>query len=135
MTSLKLFGILTLRVDWWHIIAGASLGFIMPIAPLIYVTTGLIMADMITGVIAARRKDETIKSKPMFRTIEKMLVIYTIILVSEGVSLVFFKGTFSLTFVVTFIIAISEYKSIIENAEIILGLPIWSFIKDKFKIQ
>lgn len=135
MTSLKLFGILTLRVDWWHLLAGASLGFILPIAPLIYITTGLVMADMITGVIAARRKDESIKSKSMFRTIEKMLVIYTIILVSEGVSLVFFKGTFSLTFVVTFIIAVSEYRSIIENAEVILGISLWKYLKEKFKIQ
>ncbi|QDP50393.1 MAG: hypothetical protein Unbinned5350contig1001_8 [Prokaryotic dsDNA virus sp.] len=60
-----------------------------------------------------------------------MIVYFIAILLSQGLMKVFEIPILNLTYTVSLIIAIAEFKSVIENVETIADLKIWSFIKEK----
>lgn len=109
------------------------LGFIIPIAPFLGFTIALVVADLYTGVKAARKKGEKIHSKGLRRTIEKIGVYIVVILLSEGMMKVFSIPIINVTYTASFIIAIAEFKSVIENVEVVTEVNIWTKLQEKTK--
>ena len=74
-----------------------------------------------TGIIAARKEQQKINSKGLYRTMEKIVVYFCGILIFEGA-----RNTFSLPFNITymaaFLIATVELYSIAENIKRITGV-------------
>jgi len=129
--------VLNASVDIYNIYSamiGSVLAFLMELRPFLILLFFLIIVDLITGMYASAHKKEKISSRGIYRTIEKILVQSSVVLATEGIKLVLLHG-FPLTFIVVFIIAVAEFKSIIENAETILHIEIWTFIKDKLKLK
>ena len=104
--------------------------FILPVAPFLSFTSALVLCDLYTGTRAARKRAEKIHSKGLKRTVEKLIVYFIAILLSEGMIRTF-ELPFNITYVVAFAIALTEFKSNIENIEEISGVNIWTVIRDR----
>ena len=126
-----------LNIDTYNIysaIIGSVLGFLVVLRPFLILLFFLIIVDLITGLFAAKHKNEKISSRGLYRTVEKILVQSSVVLVSEGMRIVLIPD-FPITFIAVFIIAVAEFKSIIENTEVILKIEIWAYLKDRFNIK
>ena len=109
-----------------------SLAGVAALAPIhaVMITVGvLIFADLFTGIWAATRRNETISSAVMRRTISK-LILYQIAIVS-GWLLEFYilESVIPITKLVASIIGMVEFKSILENVTSITGVKFKDLIK------
>lgn len=90
-------------------------------APIIQIILGvffLIGVDLITGVIAAKRNCQKITSSKLSRTISKILVYVSTIIIVHIVQIsLLFDGSVPLENLVSSYIALTELKSILENLD------------------
>ena len=95
--------------------------FFIPIKGFLIFTIFVVFADMATGILAAKKEQQKINSKGLYRTMEKIVVYFCAILIFEGA-----RNTFSLPFNITymtaFLIAAVELTSISENIKRITGV-------------
>lgn len=130
------FKTINLSIDVWHYwsaLVGVVTAFLFNVQPFLTLLIFLVLADFITGIIAAPHRGQKVRSRGMWRTVEKITVQSIAILSAEGIRVTLFPSI-NLTYVVVFVIAVAEFKSMIENVEDILGIRIWNFIKEKIKL-
>lgn len=113
-------------------LAGWAASFIVPAGPFMGIVLFLVFCDFITGIRAAKFRNEKITSKGFRRTVEKMLLYFVAILASEGMRQVFQPGI-PVTYMTALAISVTEFKSNIENIETVTGVKIWTTIKEVFK--
>lgn len=111
--------------------------FFVPIAPFIWLTVGLVLADFITGIIASKypkNKDKKvcIESSKIMRSVYKFAMYGIAIIVWHSISQVFLP-TVELAYFATFFIAYTELKSLDENYKIIIGESLLDKMKEKIK--
>lgn len=106
------------------------IAFFMPITGFIAFAIFSVMMDTATGIIAARKNNIPITSKGIWRTIEKIFVSCGAIMLVHAFQVTFIPYV-NLTFGVAMIIAAAEVKSNLENAEKILKVNIWKYVKSK----
>lgn len=112
-----------------------GLAFIAPIQGLLILTWCLLIADMVTGVWAAKKRGEAITSSKMSMTITKIVLYSMALLVTKGAEDVFsILGVVKLTHVAGAVIVAVELKSMYENIYQITGIKIWSYVLSQFKI-
>jgi len=107
----------------------ALFSFFAPIFYAFMLVTILVVADTITGVMRAGRKDvEKISSKKMFAIVPKLIFYFLLVIVAHGITLV----EPQLPFVKFALIGISfiEIKSIDENFRGLFG---FSFLDKTFQ--
>ena len=109
---------------------GAALAFVVPLIPFLLMIFALVALDFFTGVRAAKARKEAITSGGMKRTIEKTSLYFAAILLSEGMVQVFFPSL-PVTYIVATYIALTEFKSNIENIGTATGTDIWKSILSK----
>ena len=111
---------------------GFIFSFIFPIKHFLLFTVAVVLADTITGIKAARKEGQTITSKGLYRTTEKIVVYFVSIMIFEGA-----KNTFSIpipiTYMVASIIAGTELFSIAENVKRITGVNLGTVIIKFFR--
>ena len=111
---------------------GFIFSFIFPFKHFLLYTVAVVIADNITGIKAARKEGERIKSKGLYRTTEKIVVYFVSIMIFEGA-----KNTFSIpipiTYMVASMIAGTELFSIAENVKRITGVNLGTIIIRFFK--
>lgn len=95
------------------------LAFLAPISSIIFGMIFLVVCDLITGVIAAIKKKESITSSKLSRTISKVLVYFVTIVICHVINehLLFGAEIVPLVSLVTSYIALTELKSILENLD------------------
>ena len=113
-----------LHLGWekitYAICCGWIFSFFIPIKGFLIFTIFVVFADMGTGILAAKKEQQKINSKGLYRTIEKIVVYFCAILIFEGA-----RNTFSLpniTYMAAFLIATVELYSISENIKRITGV-------------
>jgi hypothetical protein len=109
-------------------LAGAAswgIAFVTPIAPFLAFTILLVFCDLYTGVRKAVFLKEEIHSKGLRRTITKVSLYMIAILLSEGLKQVF-TIPMDITYAISGIIAITEFKSNLENISVYTGVDIWA---------
>lgn len=109
---------------------GLVFGFLLPLLPFLGMVCALVATDFFTGVRAAKKRGEKITSGGMKRTVEKTVLYFAAIILSEGMVQVFFPGV-PLTYVVSTYIALTEFKSNIENISSATGVDLWKRIIEK----
>lgn len=114
------FGYVLALVAWF-------INELIPVRSFLLLTLLLVFFDMIAGMIAANQRGEQITSKAMRRTITKSISYFLVILGAQGFVKVF-GVTDYLVFAMSFLIAITEFKSIVENVESITGASLWGKI-------
>lgn len=114
------------------ICCGIVASFFIPIKGFLLFTVFVVFADTVTGIMAARKRGETITSKGLYRTSQKVVVYFVGIMIFEGA-----KNTFSLplniTYMVAFTIATTELYSIAENIKSMTGVNIGTLILRFFR--
>jgi phage-related holin len=106
------------------------LAFVLPSAAFLIFTTVLVFADLLTGTMAAKHRGEIIHSRGLRRSIVKIVLYFTAILLSEGFETVFVLGI-DISYMVAGLIAVTEFKSNLENIGQVTGIDIWSKIAEK----
>jgi phage-related holin len=66
---------------------GFIFSFFFPIKHFLLFTIGVVIADTITGIKAAKKEGKAITSKGLYRTTEKIVVYFTSILIFHGAQL------------------------------------------------
>lgn len=103
-------------------------GFLISIQHFIYLTLTLVVIDLITGVIAAWKRQDKIISRRMQRTIEKFVLYFLAIISAHAVKVVLMESA-PVTYVVVSSIVLVEFKSIIENVESVTDVDVWAKLK------
>lgn len=113
-----------LHLGWekitYAICCGWIFSFFIPIKGFLIFTIFVVFADMATGILAAKKEQQKINSKGLYRTMEKIVVYFCGILIFEGA-----RNTFSLpniTYMAAILIATVELYSISENIKRITGV-------------
>ncbi len=114
----------------WDTILSALIGFFIPIFNLLLATGILILADMITGIYAAKKRGEKIESKKMGRSITKCIFYYLAIILGHIMEVVFVQDL-PIAKITAGIISTVEFKSNMENIAAITGIDLWKLLKEK----
>jgi len=120
------------------LIGGAVASFLAPVAPFLVMAFVLIVCDLYTGTRAAKKNKETITDPGLGRSIEKMILYFIAIFLSEAFQRVFLESTgfgmvenFPIVYIVSITISIRELKSNFENIEAVTGTDLLTNIKEK----
>jgi uncharacterized membrane protein YjgN (DUF898 family) len=116
-------------LGWLKTVALAALAVLAPIHPLLIVVGILIFADVILGIMAARKRKEEITSAGMRRTVTKMLVYQLAIITGFLLETYLLDGVIPVAKLVAGTIGIVEFKSIIENTTAITDVDFKKLMK------
>jgi hypothetical protein len=92
-----------------------------PIQAVIISVGVLVLADMVTGIWAAYKRGETIKSAGLRRTVSKLLIYQIAIITGFVVEQYLVGGLIPIVKILGGVIGLVELKSILENANTING--------------
>jgi len=104
------------------------MSFMAPVWAFVFMAFVLVVVDFITGIRAAKKRGEKIRSRGLYRSIEKFALYFIAIAVSEHMSVTFFPSV-PVTEVVSFGICITEFFSFAENVETVTGVNIVRRVK------
>lgn len=116
-------------------LALSALAVLAPIKAVLITTGVLIMADFVMGLLAAWKNDEKITSAEMRRTVSKMFIFQMVVICAFLIEKFMLDGALPVTKLVAGVIGITEGKSIIENAEIVYGQPIFKGVLKQLSSQ
>lgn len=114
---------------WFKALAASIIAIFAPIYTLMFAAGFLIIGDLITGIMAAKKRGDVICSAAFRRTVSKIAVYQIVIMSAFLVETFMLGGALPISKIAASIIGITELMSIIENAEIVYGEPIFSKIK------
>lgn len=106
-----------------------------PIKALILVAGVLIFSDLITGILAARKRGEKIKSAPLRRTVTKCFVYEAAIILGWLVENYMIEGYIPVSKIAAGVISLVEFTSILENLDAINGTPLFKSLIKKLGSQ
>ena len=109
----------------------STLAVFAPIKALILVTGILIFSDLISGILAARKKGQKISSAGMRRTVTKVAVYNAAIMLGFLTETYMLDGFLPLSKIAAGLISVVEFKSILENLDTINGNPIFKSLIEK----
>jgi len=115
-------------IDLLTKISLAVLAILAPIQASILAVGFLIVADLITGIAAAYKRGESIKSQRLKNTAVKMLV-YNLLLMSSFIAETYLTPWIPFTNIALSFLAIVEVKSLGENFQAITGISFLNFLK------
>jgi len=113
-----------------HLLA-AIVAVLAPIHALMGAVGFLIMADLFTGIWAAIKRKEKIKSSVMRRTIAKVCIYQLAVISGFLVEQYMLDEFLPVSKIVASVIGLVELKSILENGNSILGQDIFKTIISK----
>jgi hypothetical protein len=111
---------------------GFIFSFFFPIKHFLLFTIGVVVADTVTGINAAKKEGKAITSKGLYRTTEKIVVYFTSILIFHGAQLTF-AIPIPIVYLVSSVIAGTELFSVAENVKRITGVNLKTIIVRFFK--
>ena len=111
---------------------GFIFSFFFPIKHFLLFTIGVVVADTVTGINAAKKEGKAITSKGLYRTTEKIVVYFTSILIFHGAQLTF-AIPIPIVYLVSSVIAGTELFSVAENVKRITGVELGTLISRFFK--
>lgn len=106
--------------------------FFSPIGAFVLATGLFVLCDLVTGIIAAKKRGESLESKKLFRSVAKFLVYGVAIIVAHTINFLYIPSFPAVQLVAGFI-AFVEVKSIDENIAVVTGYSILGVIVDKLK--
>lgn len=102
-----------------------------PIKSMLITCGVLIMADMVTGMMAARKRKEKLQSAEMRRSVSKFVVYQIAIITAFLLEVYMLDNLVPVSKVVSGVIGMVEFKSILENASTIAGQDLLKLVMDK----
>lgn len=102
-----------------------------PIKPLAIACGVLVIGDMITGMWAAYKRKEKLNSAEMRRSVSKMLIYQIAIITGFVLEKWIMQDAVPVSRIVSGVIGMVEFKSILENASIITGQDLLKLVLEK----
>jgi uncharacterized membrane protein len=116
----------------YSICCGVIFSFFLPIQHFLSFTIFVVFSDTITGILAAKKRNEKITSKGLYRTSQKIVVYFVGIMIFHGASITFGLPS-QIVYSVSFLISFTELYSISENIKSITGANIGTIILRFFR--
>lgn len=107
----------------------ASLAVFLPIKELMLTIGFLVSADLVVGVWKAIKTGQRIRSRRMSDTVTKLLLYQLAIMSGFLIETFIISELIPVTKLIATVVAIIEFKSIIESIEAVTGKDLWSKIK------
>ena len=107
----------------------ASLAVFLPIKELMLTIGFLVAADMVVGIWKALKLKQRIRSRRMSDTITKLLLYQIAIMSGFLIESFIIAELIPITKLVATVIAVIEFKSIVESIESVTGKDLWSKLK------
>lgn len=107
----------------------ASLAVFLPIKELMLTIGFLVSADLVVGLWKAIKTGQRIRSRRMSDTVTKLLLYQLAIMSGFLIETFIISELIPITKLIATVIAIIEFKSIIESIEAVTGKDLWSKIK------
>lgn len=117
--------------EFIHSLLIASIAALAPIQAIIISVGILIVGDMVTGILAARKRGENITSAAMRRTVSKMFVYQLTVISGFLLEHYILGGVLPVAKIVAGVIGMVEFKSMLENVNKITGIDILSDLMKK----
>lgn len=112
-------------------VIASMIAILAPIHALMFSVGFLIIADLVTGIWASIKLKRKIKSSVMRRSVSKILVYQLAIISGFLVEQYMLDSYLPVSKIVASVIGLVELKSILENANNILGYPLFKSIVSK----
>jgi uncharacterized membrane protein len=116
----------------YSICCGVLFSFFLPIKHFLIFTIFVVFADTVTGIMAAKKRNEPITSKGLYRTSQKVVVYFVGIMIFHGASVTFGLPS-QIVYSVSFLISFTELYSISENIKSITGVNIGTLVLKFFR--
>jgi uncharacterized membrane protein len=116
----------------YSICCGVLFSFFLPIKHFLIFTIFVVFADTVTGIMAARKRNESITSKGLYRTSQKVVTYFCGIMIFHGASVTFGLPS-QIVYSVSFLISFTELYSISENIKSITGVNIGTLVLKFFR--
>ena len=107
----------------------ASLAVFLPIKELMLTIGFLVAADMVVGIWKALKLKQRIRSRRMSDTVTKLLLYQIAIMSGFLIESFIIAELIPITKLVATVIAVIEFKSIVESIESVTGKDLWSKLK------
>jgi hypothetical protein len=107
----------------------ASLAVFLPIKELMLTIGFLVSADLVVGIWKAIKTGQRIRSRRMSDTVTKLLLYQLAIMSGFVIETFIISELIPITKLIATVVAIIEFKSIIESIESVTGKDLWSKIK------
>ena len=117
--------------DWLTGVLVSTLDVFAPIKAVILVTGLLIFADLVTGILAARKKGQKITSAGIRSTVTKVFVYNAAIMLGFLAETYMLDGFIPISKIASGLIAVVEMASLLENLNTINGSPIFKSLIEK----
>jgi len=114
-------------------VIGWSAIFLAPVHSIMLAITFLVGMDLITGLLAAHKRGEKLSSNGIRRTITKTLAYMSAIIASHVMSIYFLDGIIDPVKIVSGLIAVTEFQSLMENLSSITGVDLWKQLLEKLQ--
>lgn len=114
--------------DWLQNLLLASVAALAPIQAILISVGVMILADLFTGILAARKRGEKISSAAMRRTVSKILIYQTAVITGFLLETYLLASLVPISKLVAGVIGLVEFKSILENCNTALGQDIFQTI-------
>jgi uncharacterized membrane protein len=111
---------------------GFIASFFIPIKGFLLFVIFVVFSDTFTGILAAKKRKETITSKGLYRTSQKVVVYFVGIMIFHGASITFGLPS-QIVYSVSFLISFTELYSISENIKSITGVNIGTLVLKFFR--
>ena len=118
--------VLFLKTKYWLL---ALVTIFLPIKELMITIGFLVGADMIVGIWKAIKLGIKIRSRRMSDSITKMLLYQLAIVSGFLIETYIIEGLIPITKLIATVVAVIEFKSIIESIESVTGKDLWGKIK------
>lgn len=109
----------------------STLAVFAPIKAMVLTTLLLIAVDLITGLLAAKKRKEKLSSAGIRRTFTKFTIYMTGILVGFLAETYMLDGFIAISKIAAGLISIVEMKSILENLDTMNGSPLFKALINK----
>jgi hypothetical protein len=120
-----------IKMKWLEALFASVLAVFAPIQMVIITTGVLVFVDLVTGLLAARKRGEKINSGGLRRTVTKTLVYLSAVCVGFLVEKYMLNDFISVSKIVSGLIGAVECKSILENLDSINGSSVFKAAIEK----
>lgn len=103
----------------------------LPIKATLVVVLLLVLVDLVSGVLASHKRGEPITSKGFQRTIVKLLVYLSVVMLGFLVEQYLTGDILPVVKILGGMVGMTELKSVLENLEELTGIPLLKLLIQK----
>ena len=111
-------------------ILASIIGVVAPLKAIILIIVAAVFVDFMLAIYNAWKKGIPITSRKMYQTVPKLLIYVSVIVIIYYANVFVFEVPMDLHKIVGGFILLTEFKSIDENINLILGFSLFSQLTD-----